>query len=657
MGLISGIVRDRHGGALAGATITIYLAGTATPASLFTTPALSVSKTNPLTSDADGIFIGYAADGLYKWKVSRTGYPDETVDNVPAIDPANYFALAGRAGGQTAYFDSASGAATGKLSSTSHATKGTYYLNAAATIGVDELNTRIGIGTGAPSHTLDVRRSASGSAVARINNSHASGLSGIDYYDDAFAVGMYFGLDLAANTTRLAAASGYPISILTNSVERLSISGAGVGVWNDSGADNDFRMEGDTEQNLFFLDASTDRVGFGTATPATRVHNFAAAAVETRTETTSTATSGVAMASAVSATASVAMRAYGSGATASLFGITQATYTNVAATVGNGLLVGTSHNAPLIMGTQDVRRFEIDGTGQGVWNETGADCDLRFEGDTLSSLMFLDAGSDRVEFGGQSVASVALSSGVGPFVLVNHAGNFGLTISRATGADANPASLTFWKTRASAPETKTALVSGDIVGRLLFQGAADSSTAHICAGIVVEVDGTPASSRVPSMIYFQTATTAADAATVLRLTSAGVIETPRVHNNGGTTTATPAVSSGTYTPTSSTKTNVASDTPTLHQWMRVGNVVTVSGACSVTPTAGSALTQLNLTLPVASNFTASYECCGGGGLVVGTVNVPAYISSDATNDRATLQFVSSGTGAHVVRYSFTYLAL
>ena len=38
-------------------------------------------------------------------------------------------------------------------------------------------------------------------------------------------------------------------------------------VFNEIGADVDFRFEGDTEQNLLFVDASTDRVGIGTSVP------------------------------------------------------------------------------------------------------------------------------------------------------------------------------------------------------------------------------------------------------------------------------------------------------------------------------------------------------------------------------------------------------
>jgi hypothetical protein len=42
---------------------------------------------------------------------------------------------------------------------------------------------------------------------------------------------------------------------------------SGAVVFNDAGADVDFRVEGNTDANLLFVDASTDRVGIGTDTP------------------------------------------------------------------------------------------------------------------------------------------------------------------------------------------------------------------------------------------------------------------------------------------------------------------------------------------------------------------------------------------------------
>ena len=46
---------------------------------------------------------------------------------------------------------------------------------------------------------------------------------------------------------------------------------AGANVFNDAGADVDQRIEGDTDANLVFVDASTDRVGIGTATPTSKL--------------------------------------------------------------------------------------------------------------------------------------------------------------------------------------------------------------------------------------------------------------------------------------------------------------------------------------------------------------------------------------------------
>jgi hypothetical protein len=45
-------------------------------------------------------------------------------------------------------------------------------------------------------------------------------------------------------------------------------------VINDGGANYDFRVEGDTNNNLLFVDASTDRVGIGTNTPSNLLHVF-----------------------------------------------------------------------------------------------------------------------------------------------------------------------------------------------------------------------------------------------------------------------------------------------------------------------------------------------------------------------------------------------
>ena len=48
--------------------------------------------------------------------------------------------------------------------------------------------------------------------------------------------------------------------------------GTSEAVFNDTGADINFRIEGDTEANLFFVDAGNNRIGIGTNSPVTDIH-------------------------------------------------------------------------------------------------------------------------------------------------------------------------------------------------------------------------------------------------------------------------------------------------------------------------------------------------------------------------------------------------
>lgn len=57
------------------------------------------------------------------------------------------------------------------------------------------------------------------------------------------------------------------IAVATNGVERIKLDTTEA-VVNDAGNNYDFRIEGDTNANLFFVDASTDRIGVGTNTPS-----------------------------------------------------------------------------------------------------------------------------------------------------------------------------------------------------------------------------------------------------------------------------------------------------------------------------------------------------------------------------------------------------
>lgn len=112
------------------------------------------------------------------------------------------------------------------------------------------------------------------------------------------------------------------------------------------------------------------------------------------------------------------------------------------------------------------------------------------------------------------------------------------------------------------------------------------------------------------------------------------------------------LASGTYTPTLTNVANIDASTAFVCQYLRVGSVVTVSGAVAVDPTAGAASTQLGISLPIASNF-ANGEDCGGTAFAL-SVQQGGGIFADAANDRAELRFLANDTANRQFQFTFTY---
>lgn len=113
------------------------------------------------------------------------------------------------------------------------------------------------------------------------------------------------------------------------------------------------------------------------------------------------------------------------------------------------------------------------------------------------------------------------------------------------------------------------------------------------------------------------------------------------------------IASGTYSPTTSNTTNVDSSSASDAQYMRVGDVVTVSGSVSIDPTAaGGTATEMRMTLPISTNsFNNSNEA---GGTACTATNDVAAIRAEAATQRVAFVFNSGHTAARTYRYSFTY---
>lgn len=113
------------------------------------------------------------------------------------------------------------------------------------------------------------------------------------------------------------------------------------------------------------------------------------------------------------------------------------------------------------------------------------------------------------------------------------------------------------------------------------------------------------------------------------------------------------ISQGTYTPTLTNVTNIASSTASVCHYMRVGNVVTVGGSVTLTPTATGTDTVLGMSIPVASNFAAATDCGGVATAPAGTPT-PFAILADTTNNRVQLQCLTNTNLSRTYYFNFTY---
>jgi hypothetical protein len=97
-------------------------------------------------------------------------------------------------------------------------------------------------------------------------------MSKISLAPDASGTGIFTIASPNSNTNRTLTLPDDTGTIVTNSGNQAgsftTLNTSGAVVFNDAGADVDFRVEGDTEANLLFVDASADKVGIGTSSPA-----------------------------------------------------------------------------------------------------------------------------------------------------------------------------------------------------------------------------------------------------------------------------------------------------------------------------------------------------------------------------------------------------
>lgn len=81
------IANPSTGRAVAGASVQVNVAGGGA-ATIYSDDGVT-TKTNPITTDANGYFEYFAADGLYDWVISGSGLTTRTIEDVLHEDPTD----------------------------------------------------------------------------------------------------------------------------------------------------------------------------------------------------------------------------------------------------------------------------------------------------------------------------------------------------------------------------------------------------------------------------------------------------------------------------------------------------------------------------------------------------------------------------------------
>lgn len=258
-----------------------------------------------------------------------------------------------------------------------------------------------------------------------------------------------------------------------------------------------------------------------------------------------------------------------------------------------------------------------------------------------------------------STLRVFASSGgsITPVIQANGTGLSSASLGMARwAASAGPAAIALGYSAGAAVGTHSIVADTNTLGRISFQGS-DGTEFVEAARIDAFVNGTPGTGDMPGGMRFYTtpdgSATPAVALTIgpdkaatfaAGIDLAGLLSGSNIYN--------------TFTPILTGITNVAASSANLSGWIRIGNAVLVFAQISVTAAAATTLTVIDISLPVASNFSATTQCVGAGSiLTAGTEVAGVAVSANATNDRARASFVSTSTAARTYTVMYGYIVI
>jgi hypothetical protein len=287
------------------------------------------------------------------------------------------------------------------------------------------------------------------------------------------------GSSVPANGVYLPAAN--TVGVATNGVERVEF-GTGEVVFNDGGANYDFRIEGDTNTSLFFVDASAEAVGIGTSSPPRSLTNAGSV----------TLTTGTAPQYRLNGTA-----ADGDDNDRALFGLATASAQFMSSAAIGDAVLRTTNGGNLLFGEGVTERLRIDSSGRLLVR-------------TSSTSGFIPPGEAFT-----TAATVQVSGS-------SSSGASSLQATDTVNGDYGLGGSVFLNKR---PSNNTGIGNGHTFGSVYFAGW-DTAALRVGASIKAASDGsTWTSGSCPSKLVFSTTASGASSPT----------ERMRISQNGETT--------------------------------------------------------------------------------------------------------------------------
>ena len=196
--------------------------------------------------------------------------------------------------------------------------------------------------------------------------------------------------------------SGDEFKVVTANVGRLHIKGS-ESVWNEGGANADFRVESVNNANMLFVDASTNRVGIGEASPDTPLHlttssSGTAVTIESTDGSSAAGSTVILYKNSASPLAgdglsTIKFRGNDSGGATNDYVQLVATLEDPTATAEDGRFT-----IQALTNGANKNRLSVNSTELNI-NESGQDLNFRVESDSNDHMLFVDGGANRIGVG------------------------------------------------------------------------------------------------------------------------------------------------------------------------------------------------------------------------------------------------------------------